>query len=207
MEKITMSKSAIYKNFAQRLSTQDRFYASVCYPVSLLKRILTNHGESDFYTALTNGQIDRIIAYVGPDKTKSIKISQVESLTINSNGSVQLLTSDAKQHTLYSMDSKEKSLQSVVVEKLGNIHIDHVVPMLKVLKKLDADLPMLKKMRQNLLLIDNREELQSWGEFLFDINSVTKEDLQQLKREITLIDQNIKLQLMYSKSNLSKSKK
>lgn len=72
MEKITMSKSEIYKNFAQRLSTQDRFYASVCYPVSLLKRILTNHGESDFYTALTNGQIDRIIAYVGPDKTKSL---------------------------------------------------------------------------------------------------------------------------------------
>lgn len=90
MEKITLTKTEIYKNFAQRLLTQDRFYASICYPISLLKRVFAEHNESDFMAQLIDSQIDRIIAYTGDDKKEFVKISQVEGLTINTNGTVNL---------------------------------------------------------------------------------------------------------------------
>lgn len=207
MEKITLTKTEIYKNFAQRLLTQDRFYASICYPISLLKRVFAEHNESDFMAQLIDSQIDRIIAYTGDDKKEFVKISQVEGLTINTNGTVNLQLENGEICQLYSFDSKEKNLKLVFVEKLGNIHIDHVTPMSKVLKKLEKELPMLQQLHNKLIFISNRQELQDWGEYLFDVKSTTVDDVNQLKNELTLIDKSIKVQLMYSKSNLSKSKK
>lgn len=51
-------KKELYKTFALRLTTQDRFYEEIYFSISVIKQLLYKNGERDFYDSFVKMLLD-----------------------------------------------------------------------------------------------------------------------------------------------------
>ena len=77
--KYKFSKSDLYVNFYFRLTTQDRFYNGIYYPISFIKRFLISKGERTYFDNWVNNLIDNVKVHIEND---TLKLSQITELNI-----------------------------------------------------------------------------------------------------------------------------
>jgi hypothetical protein len=199
-------KEELKKIFTFRLITQDRYYEFLYYPISVLKKLFYNYDRKEFFDNWIDKQIDNIAVYTG--QTGKLLFGDVNTLDINDKGSV-LINGKFKLHTAVAgKDAKEE----ISTNTLQNIVIDHVVPFEKVLFALKGQLPALQTIHNvleniNKGRISNRDDLNNAGNYMISNVEFSRQELDNLEKDLNLILGKIQLQLMDRYENLYKRNK
>lgn len=188
-------------NFFLRLITQNRFYKTLNYPVSVLKKLFYKNGRKDFFDKWVNEQIDNIAVYIS--KTEKIPFKEVVSLEITDDNSVLL----NGKYNLFTAVAGSETKKEITTNLLKNIDIDHVIPFVDIFSELKPQLPALQAIHNTLEnnnkgRITNKKDLSKAGNYLL----VNAEELDALEKDLELISSKVQLQLMDKYENLSKKK-
>jgi hypothetical protein len=150
-------QAELRKNFYFRLTTQDRYYEFLYFPVSVLKKLFYAYQERKFFDDWVYSQIDNIAVYT--DETDKMLFKDVKTLDITNSGSVLINGKYNLQKT------------GTGIHTLGDIHIDHIEAFSTILYGLKDNLPALQ-MIHNVLeklndgRISNKEDLINAGNYL-----------------------------------------
>lgn len=203
------SKEDLKNNFFFRLTTQDRFYDFLYFPVSVLKKIFYKlPAERKFFDEWINNQINSIKFHT---ENKIVEFTELETLQLM-NGKVYIKTADNKTHKLYSQIAGSNSHKEITTKALQNLVIDHIEPFEKVLFNLKNELRILRGIHYLLIKkndgyeISNRNDLVSPGNLLVETIKFSEQNLSDLKNELNLIASMLHLQILDKKENLIKKK-
>lgn len=199
------SKDELYKNFIFRLTTQDRFYDEIYFPISLMKQLFYKNGEQKYYNAVLDKLLDSTILH---SSDGLLKLKEVNELAIE-NGKVSVVINGAK-HSLLTPNLKD-GFEPFDVASFKSVSLDHVNSQYNILHDLKNSLPMLnhltKVLKQANPKITNRKSLSAYKKLngLDLFNDAV--DIQELKKEFSLIASKTQLQFMDRSMNTSKGKK
>lgn len=153
-------KNELYKNFIFRLSTQDRFYEKIFFPISLIKQILYKNGEKSFYDAVLKKLLDNTQFRTPNGAFTLLDISELaitnEKVTVLINGVRHLLLTPTPTENLVLFN----------ISNLKDISLDHVHSQYNIINEMQKYLPMLKQLttvlKQANSKITNRKSLSSY---------------------------------------------
>jgi len=199
-------QTELRKNFYFRLTTQDRYYEFLYFPISVLKKLFYNYDRKTFFDKWIEKQIDNIAVYTG--KTDKIPFKELVSLDIKDDSSV-LINGKFNLHTIV---AGSETRDEISTNTLQNIVIDHIVPFESILFELKAQLPTLQIIHNvleniNEGRISNKGDLNNAGNYLVSNVDFSAQELDALEKDLTLILSKIQLQLMDRYENLYKRNK
>lgn len=202
------TKDELVANFFFRLTSQDRFYDFLYFPISVLKKLFyKNIEEQEFFDNWMKEQIYSIQFHT---EFNTISFSDINSLIIRS-GEVYVLT-DNEELKLYSPVAGKEFKKKVETESLQNIVIDHIKPFETVLFELKNQLPILRGIHKILMKFNNgrpistRNELGTPGNMFIERVRFNAQNIIDLKNELNIISSSLKFQMMDKKENLYKKK-
>jgi len=205
---VLFTKEELRKNFFFRLSTQDRFYSFLNYPISVLKKYFYSN-DRIFFDNWLNSQINGIQIHT---EERVISFSEIQSIEIKSDGKILINTVSNDIFTLHTLIAGSNDKKEHVANTLKNIVIDHVIPFETVMYNLKDKLPTFSQIHNTLIVINNgnyltnREELSLVGNLFVGGDYLKEPDVAELKKEMNLIAKNTTLQLMDRFENLYKKK-
>jgi len=204
-------KDDLIKNFQFRITTQDRIYGNVFFPISFLKKLFYYNDERDFFDKWTKNQIENIKLHISNDKYVLLK--KVEKLEFENN------------KVYISYGSKKDELLSEVIDSdikmpiernsLRNVVIDHIVPMKKILSSnrfeglsfITDKIRSCEHFSKKLSGKDLLKNVKEVGNRLLEEDLFLVDKLEYLKKDLELISGRENLQLMDAIQNLNKNKK
>lgn len=197
-------KKELYKTFALRLTTQDRFYEEIYFPISVIKQFLYKNGERDFYDSFVKRLLD---AAEGHSSKGTFVLKDVEELAIE-NGKVTVVVKGEKYVVL--TPNPMGDLEAFNVANLKSVSLNHLYSQYTIMHDLKPSLPMFSQLTTVLKEADritNRTALSAYKKLngLDTLRSAI--DLEALKKELLLIAAKTQLQLMDRSMNTSKGKK
>lgn len=203
-------KEELESNFFLRLTTQDRLYNFLYFPISVLKKIFYKSSTSnrDFFNDWINKQISSI-QFITNEKI--IYFSDIKELKIK-NAKVFITSNENIECLLHTKIAGKDLTKEIQTDSLKKISIDHIVPFEKVLNNLKDELPVLSSLNQKLIElnngfeISNRKELKVPGNLFIDTINLSDKNFSDLKKELNLISSNLTLQIMDCTENLKKKK-
>lgn len=210
-EDLLFDNDTLKKNFIFRLLTQDRIYGEIYFPISVIKKLLYKHNETQFFDSWIENQINNIKFYT--NNSEIILFENVKSLSISTSKEVIFYTNEGK-YILYTQNGYTKETEPLKTFALRNIAIDHVKPMKEILSDEKENLKALAKITKLLnetkLLTGSGKELlknvKKAGNLLIETNSIDNNDIISLKKDLEYLSRQIDLKLMCSKENLKKNK-
>ena len=209
--KIEKDREFLLKRFKHRLSTQNRFYDFMIFPIKFIKSILKRRFDND--------EIDKIIE----QQALSIKfrtlnneftLNDIEKIIITKNNKVFIFNKNKAYHKLQTRISNSNQYKDIEANKIEEIVIDHIIPQKTIIKKISKDLNALSTIHRIATDINNGRKLND-ERFSYISDKVEKElidvadseFIEKLIDEIRLIAENSDLEIMSSKENSSKSNK
>jgi hypothetical protein len=205
---VIFTKEELRKNFFFRLSTQDRFYSFLYYPISVLRKYFYSNDRA-FFDNWLNSQINGIQIHT---EERVINFSDIQSLEIKSDGKIIINTVSSATFTLHTLTAGSNDKKEHLANTLKNVVIDHVIPFETIMYNLKDKLPTFSLIHNILIELNNgnslsnREELSSAGNLFVGIDFLKETDVAELKKEMNLISKNTTLQLMDRFENLYKKK-
>ncbi len=197
-------KKELYKTFILRLTTQDRFYEQIYFPISVIKQLLYKNGERNFYDAFVKQLLDAAQFH----SSKGIfSLKEVKELAIE-NGKVTVTVNGEKHIVLTPTPTGE--LEPFNVANLKSVSLDHLNSQFTIMHDLKTSLPMFNQLTTVLKQanpITNRNDLSAYKKIHGTDALKNAVDLQELKKELLLIATKTQLQLMDRSMNTSKGKK
>jgi hypothetical protein len=211
IEPLTLEKDEIVNKYVLRLMTQDRPYGDVYFPISVLKKLFYYNSERDFFDHWIKKQINDINVFT---EKYTLKLSEIESISILQDGSVQCKTKD-EIFDLYTKTASGDARFKVYIRTFSQLELDHIKPMREILEmkneKGETLFPVLyditTRFRKKSKSITNRKEIGSVGKSLLKEGIINKDDIPGLKKDLELIRQNIYLQLMGKGEHVKKGDK
>lgn len=204
----TYLKTDLIKKFTFRLATQDRLYAKLKYPISVIKKMFYNVDRSYFDNWILS-QIENIILHT---RNAQFKFAQIESLSIMSNGKVVVKDQNMKEYELYTPIAGEDKKVPFIVEGIHDIVIDHVVPFKELFLSERNKFTEIQKIHLGLLIMNdgedvlNIETLKIAGNLYANSRFADRINYTKLKSQLNYISSKAELQLMDKKQNLYKKK-
>ena len=204
IDKMVYDRNDLYKNFNLRLTTQDRFYEDIYFPISVIKQLLYKNGERDFYDAFIKQLLDNAHFHIskGIFTLKDLSELGIENgeVTVLMNGEIHQLLTPTPMGDLIPFN----------VETLKSISLDHLHSQYNIMYDLKTSLPMFNHLTNELKQVNplkNRTDLSAYKK-LHGLNALKNAiNLQELKQELLLIASKTQLQLMDRSMNTSKGKK
>ncbi|MBP0613677.1 hypothetical protein J8J42_11570 [Chryseobacterium sp. cx-311] len=196
-------KKELYKTFNLRLTTQDRFYEEIYFPISVIKQLLYKNGEREFYDAFLKNLLDATQIHCSE---RIFTLKEVSELAIE-NGKVEVVINRVKQVVF--TPNPAGNLEPFNVANLKSVSLDHLYSQYTIMHDLKTSLPMFNQLTSLLKQanpITNRTALSAYKK-LHGIETLRSAvDLKELKRELLLIADKTQLQLMDRSMNTSKGK-
>jgi len=209
---VILDQESILKNFYFRLTTQDRLYGEIFYPISLIKKIFYLDKENrKYFDELINNQINKIKII---SNGHIFYLKAISNLLIIPGSSVNIVGDDSSQYNVFTEDGYDGSFKLMKVDLFKEIAIDHVTPMKELLIKHSNKLPKLKSITELLkeqgISGTGKELLKSVrqaGNCLIETGVLGIKDIEELKSELEFLNSFSQFQLMDWKENLKKNKK
>lgn len=199
----TYSKNDLYKIFSFRLITQDRFYDSIFYPISFIKRFLYLKGEKQFLDNWVERLLDSVNVHL---EDGMIPLNTISELEI-SNRNIYVKTKGISEMAFTKL-SDNKTLVPFDIQLLRKVALDHEKPLLHIMSEnMEALLTfqaITKELKKHLRGTINRKKLMKSNNEVLNSNFFDVLNLDNLKMEMELIASKTSLQLMDSGHNLSK---
>lgn len=200
------SKNDLVKNFSLRITTQDRFYEDIYFPIRFITRIFSKQKERSVFKNWLNHLLNSIDIFLDENNTT---FEEISSLTI-ANDKVYI-THKGLEKLAYTKLSDNKTLVPFSVKTLNKIAIDHDRSLFDVMSANLDSLPTfllitneLKKHIEGKVTyqkLSKASHSNKLDEFIKTINT------KNLLQELELIASETNLQLMDSSQNTSKGKK
>ena len=200
-------KKSLYKIFMFRLITQDRFYDSVFFPISFIKRIFYKRNEKKMFDEFINHMLDHTKVYY---QEGYFLLKEIQYLNFTDRN--VYIHHKNKQYIAYTKMSNNISLVPFTSIHLSKIALDHEKPMLTIINEKVSELTILREITEQIKVyigktkID-RKVLANISKTLFEIGFVNTINLENLKSELLQIAAATTLQLMDSSENSSKGTK
>lgn len=200
---IYLEVDEIKTNFTNRLMTQDRFYGNVFFPISIIKKVLLKNGLRSEFEQWINEHLNKIKLHTN-DKT--LALSEINFIKIESNGEVALGCIDGNSRLLYTQNALNDEKTRMYVSAFKQIVIDHVVSMKEILIKNQKNLPAFEALTIEIKKtwgkdFLKRNELREAGNKLLKTRIFTSEEISNLITDLKLINSQTELQLMDGKQN------
>lgn len=200
----TYDKNNLYKVFTLRLLTQDRFYDSLFFPISLIKKIFYKRNQKKMFDNCINGMLDHTKVFYSNGFFLLKDIKQLDFI----NGKVFVKQQDT-QFIAYTKMADNSTLSPFSTTQLSKIALDHEKPMYNIINEKTKELEVLQtittEIKQNAGSEKiNRKSLATISKILFENGFPATIDLVALKNELDLIAEATALQLMDSSQNSSK---
>lgn len=201
------SKYELYKNFTFRLTTQDRFYDTIYFPISFIKKVLYKTGNRDFFDKWVKNILERTVIHT---ENSQLRLKQVTKLYFDTEG----LKAEVKGkfYPAYTKHANNSDKSAFSTKELRKVALDHEIPMVTIMNELANELVELQnltyaiKLKLNKQKI-NRSVLAEISKVLIAESYLDKINIERLKTEMVLIGNNTNLQLMDSDFNASKKAK
>ncbi|MBP3944508.1 hypothetical protein J5U18_13270 [Sphingobacteriaceae bacterium WQ 2009] len=198
--------NTLYKNFAFRLITQDRFYDNIYFPISLIKQLFYKTNNKARFDRILKSMINSINIYLSEkdvilfEDISELKIKDKTVSVVCANNNLVIYT-----------PTNTSRLEPFLVDKLSDVSIDHIIPQYTIMQELKDDLPEFKKLteilKQSATKVSNRPTLAAYKN-KFGLDSILQSiDLDQLENELRLVVRPKNLRLMNRSLNTSKGKK
>ena len=200
----------LFNNFKLRLITQDRFYESLNFPISLLKRIFGNLDNSTFFEDWLHESIINIKFHT---HNKTLLFSEINFIEINNEGFVNLTN---HENEVFELVNKRDNgdIVKLQINDLSELAIDHIVPFNEFYLKNKERFIVLQRIHNALLNINNNILIKKRGKdfteaknVFFKNFSIKRETIDQLKNELIFINDKVDLQMMQRSENLLKNRK
>ena len=201
---ISYTKEELLDNFTFRLTTQDRFYDTIYFPISFIKKIFYKTDNKEYFDKWVKRILEDTVIHV---ENSEFKLSQISVLNFDDEGVKAEVQN--KHYHVYTKHSNNKDKSPVETKELKRIALDHSKPMLAIMEELSSELVELQKITADIKLKLNKRKINR--PVLADISKklisefyLDKVNIEQLKKDMDLIGKNKDLQLMCSVFNLQK---
>lgn len=202
--------NTLYNKYKFRLITQDRFYKSLIYPISLLKRIFQQFDNTDFFDEWLYEHITKIKFHT---KTRTLNFSEITSLEINSNNVVNVYDKEGNFYELVDKRDDGKIVE-LRIEELKDLAIDHIEPFKDFYIRNKEKFLILKSIDRVILKLNKENRVKKRGQEFNNVKNIffeeyilTSKEVRLLKDELNFINDNIELQMMSQKENLNKKRR
>lgn len=197
------SKNDLYKIFSFRIITQDRFYDSIFYPISFIKRFLYLKGEKQFLDNWVERMLDRVNVHLEDGMIPLNTVSELEicnrKIYVKSKGISEMA---------FTKLSDNKTLVPFDIQLLRKVALDHEKPLLHIMSEnMEALLTfqsITKELKKHLRGTINRKKLMKSNNHVLKSAFFDELNLGNLKQEMELIASKTSLQLMDLGHNLAK---
>jgi hypothetical protein len=200
----------LYNNFKFRLTTQDRFYESLNFPISLLERLFKKFDDSTFFEDWIHEHIFNIKFHT---EKKTFLFSEIKLIEIDGAGVVKLTDNHNKTFELVNKRDNGEIVE-LRVNELRDLAIDHIVPFNEFYLKNKNRFIVLQKIHNALLKINNDNFIKKRGGEFTEAKNIylegftfKEETINELKSELNFITENVELQMMQRLENLRKNRK
>jgi hypothetical protein len=199
----------IMANFGFRLTTQDRFFGEVFFPVSYVKRLLCNNGHSEDFNKWLGEQLKRIEILC--DNGNSHTIGEISELKIrvSKDQSDVFITVNNTEKAVYTSVAFKNVTLPLRARNLKSIAIDHVNSMKNILAENSRNLPQLRNITLEFRKLAGEtakfKEYKTTGSILLDLPFSSQICLDSLMKELNLLNTHTKLRLMDKIENIKKS--
>ncbi len=200
------SKSDLIKIFSSRMTTQDRYYEKIFYPIRCINRISRETKRRDDFKRLLDELLNKIEIVIDNNGNVTT-LNDVKSLTILDNR-VMITTNGNKsaQAVFTKLADGEDKYGKLCVERISKIAIDHVSSLCDIMNVNAQNLPVIAEITTAL-----KEEIEGRVTYkklcdasrAIDISGV---DVEALLKEVKFIFGATNLQLMDSTENTKKGK-
>lgn len=200
----TYDKKNLYRVFTLRLVTQDRFYNSLFFPISLIKKIFYKRNEKKLFDQCINEMLDHTKVF---HQNGFFYLKDIQQIDF-ANGKVLIQQKD-KTFLAYTKMADNSSLSPFTTMQLSKIALDHDKPMYNIITEKANELEVLQIITNEIkkhIGSDklNRNSLARVSKIVFENDFVASLSLEALKKELDLIVSETVLQLMDSSQNSSK---
>jgi hypothetical protein len=200
----TYDKKNLYRVFTLRLVTQDRFYNSLFFPISLIKKIFYKRNEKRLFDQCINEMLDHTKVF---HQNGFFYLKDIQQIDF-ANGKVLVQQKD-KTFLAYTKMADNNSLSPFTTTQLSKIALDHDKPMYNIITEKANELEVLQIITNEIkkhIGSDklNRNSLVRVSKIVFENGFVETVSLDALKKELDLIVNETVLQLMDASQNSSK---
>ncbi len=200
----TYDKKNLYRVFTLRLVTQDRFYNSLFFPISLIKKIFYKRNEKKLFDQCINEMLDHTKVF---HQNGFFYLKDIQQIDF-ADGKVLVQQKD-KTFLAYTKMADNNSLSPFTTTQLSKIALDHDKPMYNIITEKAKELEVLQIITDEIkkhIGSDklNRNSLARVSKIVFENGFVETVSLDALKKELDLIVNETVLQLMDSSQNSSK---
>jgi hypothetical protein len=201
-----IDREELYKNLAFRLITQNLPNPGICFPISTIKMLFYRNGEKVFFDEWISHQIDHVAVLT---KDAEYTLSEVSAISVLKDGSISVqLKGQSQPVDLYSNKADKSGRFKLCVESFEQVVLDHVTPMREILIANRASLPTLCGITEHLYgedkSITTGKALKKAGSTLLEKGDIHAGDVPGLKKELEVLDRQIRLQFMDHRENLRK---
>ncbi|HPT73109.1 MAG TPA: hypothetical protein PLE74_12615 [Candidatus Cloacimonadota bacterium] len=200
------TKKDLYKKFHFRLTTQDRYYDEIYYPINFISRFLYGKGERTYLDNWVREMLNAVIVHL---EDETITLKNVAKLSID-DGSVFVDLNDGRKKMILTKTSDNVRLVPFSVNKIKQIVLDHDTSMYNIMleniqkfqtfQQITSELQKLHSGKMTAKKFKRSIAVALKSDFIESIN------IESLKSEMELIASFTKLQLMDSTENTKKGK-
>ncbi len=202
------TKEELVGKFFFRLTTQDRFYNFLYFPISVIKKLFyKNTQDREFFDKWMKEQINTVKFHT---KDQIVCFSDITSLGIRNND--VYIKTNSKEFQLYTPIAGKKTIMMLKANSLQNLVIDHINPLETILSEVSNQLTIMKGIHKILIKfndgrgISNRKELTTPGNMFVEKIRFSEQNIIDLKSELNLISSKLTFQIMDKQENLYKKK-
>ncbi|MBF8458319.1 hypothetical protein IV494_14135 [Kaistella sp. G5-32] len=201
---VSYSREQLYKNFTFRLITQDRFYDSIYFPISFIKKVLYKTGNRDFFDKWVKNILERTVLHTDNNE---VQLKQVINLYFDAEGlKAEVKNKFYQVHTKHANNSDKSAFST---KELRKVALDHDKPMLAIMNELCDELIEIQKLTDSIKLKLNKRKidrtvLAEISRELITELYLDEINIDRLKTDLELIGEDTNLQLMDGSFNASK---
>ncbi len=198
------TKHDLYKNFTLRLITQDRFYETIYFPISLVKKIFYKTDNKVYFDKWINNILDTTVIHL---ENSELELNKISNLYFDAEGVKAEVKK--KYYQVYTKHANNTDKSPLATVQLKKIALDHNKPMLNIMNdsinelvELQRITATIKSKQKNSKI--NRPILAEISRELLSDSYLESINIEQLKAELELIGKHKDLQFMDSSFNLKK---